>query len=188
MARDKDSPEVGEAKANPKEAGGSLKLIIRLMLLLSIVVVCSGAGYGVGTFLRSEGGPVPPVAATSNEDVFDNEPTEEGERMKYYESEDFQGIVQALNVPRLDKYVRIGLSFEIKSSDCDEAQKLIESKKPILLDSLRAYLSGLTLDDVRGQTSYNRMRREILESFNKQLWPSRRPLIQEIRFKQFQIQ
>ena len=53
--------------------------------------------------------------------------------------------------------------------------------------------SGRTLDYIlrnlgtRGPASLNRMRREILDAFNQELWPDQKPKIRKVLFKEFAV-
>ena len=53
---------------------------------------------------------------------------------------------------------------------------------------LATYFAGCTLDDLRGSENRNRIAREILDTFNKQLWPDSKPLIHEVLLGDLKVQ
>ena len=66
--------------------------------------------------------------------------------------------------------------------------KRVEQEKAMLKHLLASYFAGCTLDDLRGTDNRNRIAREILDDFNKQLWPDSRPLIQEVLLGDLKVQ
>jgi len=101
---------------------------------------------------------------------------------------DFEPITVTLNVPKKDRYVRATITLGIVDKDRQAAVALLDKRKPVLRDRLITYLSGLTLENVADSKCLNKIRREILESFNELLWPDDRPLVDHLLFKEFSVQ
>ncbi len=95
---------------------------------------------------------------------------------------DFEPIIVNLNEPRLARYARvtIGLAIKKDKDDVKVAKTAIEAHKKELKNWLNLYLAGLTLEDVRGSTNLNRIRRQIEDAFNEQLFRDGKPLIHHV--------
>jgi flagellar basal body-associated protein FliL len=64
----------------------------------------------------------------------------------------------------------------------------VDKRLPELKNWLAVYLAGRTLDEVRGAQSLNRVRREICDAFNEQIWPQQPPRIHHVLLKEFAVQ
>jgi len=80
------------------------------------------------------------------------------------------------------------MTLAFKPENFKLATETIEKRLPELRSRLTVYLSGCTLEDVRGPKNLNRIRREIQDSLNRDLWPGGNPLIEEVFFKEFVVQ
>ena len=154
-----------------------------IILSVGIVVAAAGAGFGVARLLN----------APRQADAATHEPSIEEDLAQaisdvdceYYE---FDPITVNLNEPRLARHLVANIVLTMRKENADAAKELVDKKKPELVSWLNAYLSGLTLDEVRGSSSQNRLAREIKDAFNDRLWPDRSPLILQVLFKQFGVQ
>jgi flagellar basal body-associated protein FliL len=174
-----------ETAAPPQ--GPALKLVFRAGLVVAVVAACSAAGMGLARLLRAPDeadaaavpqtpGPGPhPAPGLPSAD----------EEYGYY---DLEPIVANLHDPRRSRYIRATITLATRKGDLSGVQSAVERRSPELKNWLIEYLSGQALDEVGGQKNINRMRREIRDSFNDQLWPNHRPLIHHVLFKQFVIQ
>lgn len=190
MAEDNDNPFEGEGA---EAAGGSsshLTLIIRIGLMVAVMGIGAAGGYGLGGLFAASPPPdanQPAVEPPELPDEDDNPPDVADRDFEYI---DFEAITANLNEPRLARYIRSTITLAIRNKDHGQVFELLDTKnrKKELRNWLTVYLSGLTLEDVRGPKKLNRIRREIQESFNQQLWPNRRPLIDHVLFKEFAVQ
>lgn len=187
MADDDESQvveEAGNSEGSTGEGGSSS----RLWIIVSAVVVLIGAGAGYGTARLLQGAA---AAAPQTEEnpapEARQQPQADGkeEELAYH---DFETITVNLNEARLARYIRATVTLAVKAKKYGEAQKAIERKQPQLRSWLTVYLSGCTLEDVRGPKNLNRIRREIQDSFNKHLWPDGEPLIEAVFLKEFAVQ
>jgi len=180
---------MAEAKENPAPRGGK-KGLVWLVILIGVVAVSAGGGFGVGTILR--GGP-----DAAQADSLPAEPTAGGstdpaggishEELTYYE---FEPITANADERGLTRYIRATIILAIKSEVEKKvsATALLEKKKPELKNWLTIFLASRTLEEVRGAQNLNRLRREIRDSFNEQLWPDRAPVVENVLFKDFAVQ
>ena len=186
MAKDADNPFEEEQPEASKGSASFVQIGIRVGLMVVVLAIGSAAGYSLGGLL---GGTAP---ADANQGAEPADYLEEalppeigGDDFEYV---DFEPITVNLNEKRLARYIRATMTLAIRKADASEARSAIEKKKNELRNWLTIYLSGLTLEEVRGPKSLNRIRREIQERCNEQLWPKRRPFIDQVLFKEFAIQ
>lgn len=169
-----------------------IQLILRLSLLVGIVCIGVTGGYAVGKLFNSPGSPEDPsqpeqvVDKTADDKTSDESSEKDDEEEMVYL--DFEPITVNLNEPRLGRYVRATLVLAMTVENSTVVMGVIEKRMPELKNWLTLYLSGCTLEKVRGPSNLNRIRREILDSFNQQLWPDQKPMISQVLFKEFAIQ
>jgi len=170
--------------------GGSGALAVRLALSAAVVGIGAAGGYGLGGLFHR---PAPAAAADPNAAAAEGpaagaEPPRSGAGGDQYAYIDFDPITVNLNEPRLARYVRATIVLAVSERSAGEATAAVTRKKKELHNWLTVYLAGRTLEDVRGPKGLNRIRREIQDAFNEQLWPNRAPLIDHVLFKEFAIQ
>ena len=180
------APENGaeEAPAASRRRG----LVSWIILAGAVVLIGSASGWLLSRLLAQS----PQVAQAQSSETAqeppqtaEKPPSGKDERFKYL---DFPPILANLDEPRLGRHVRATITLAISESEFDQASKLIESRKPELTNCLMVLFSACTLDEVRGAKNLNRLRREILEKFNEQLWPDRRSPVRQVLFKEFSVQ
>jgi flagellar basal body-associated protein FliL len=175
MAKEsEDQPALGGGEAG----GGGGKLW--LLILGGVALIGLVGGYGVGQIF---GGPADPEPDRSEK----AEPSASGggQELLYH---DFDTITVNLNEPNLTRYIRATVTLAVTQENNQVVVAAVDKKRPELRSWLNVYLSGCTLEDVRGPKNLNRIRREILEAFNARLWPDSRPRIETIYLKEFAVQ
>ncbi len=185
MAKDNDNPFA--SNADGASGRGRLKVIVRLALIPAVILIGVAGGYGLGSALAGGSPDDPEDALAEKLPVEPPEPdptVKEGE----YEYYDFEPIVVNLNEPRLARYIRATITLAIPKARAAAVTEQVSRKQKELRNWLTVYLSGRTLDDVRGPKHLNRIRREILDACNKQLWPNGKPMIEQVLFKEFAVQ
>ena len=172
------APETPAAAPAPKAAGGLRRF---LLLAAGIAVAAGGAGYGASllTGWRST-----PKEAAAEAPPAAEKPGVTGDEFKY---KDLDAITVNLDEPRLARYVSARLTLAIPAADFEAVSPLIDEKAPVLKDWLTVYMASCSLSDVRGAANLNRIRREILDAFNRELWPDQKPRISHILFKEFAV-
>ena len=171
------APETPAAGAAPKAIGGLRRF---LLLAVGIAAAAAGAGYGASLLSGFRGSPKEAAAEVPTAE----EPGVPGDEFKY---KDLDAITVNLDEPRLARYVCVQLTLAIHADDLEEALPVIDEKVPILRDWLTVYMASCPLNDVRGAANLNRIRREILDAFNRELWPDQKPRISHILFKEFAV-
>jgi flagellar basal body-associated protein FliL len=100
----------------------------------------------------------------------------------------FGDVVVNLNEPRLNRYLRLKLSLEVPADSVGEVARRVEQERAVLKNWLIAYLSDKQLDEVRGATGVNRLRREIRDAFNRLLFSDGSEKVQSVLVEEFNIQ
>jgi flagellar basal body-associated protein FliL len=188
MAKETDNP-FEEAKADdPAGPASGMKLVMRIGMMVAVLGVGAAGGYCLAGLFPGSPPADPngqPVEDIPVEEEYPVSPDAGNEDFQYIH---FQPIIANLNEPRLARYVRATVVLAVRANDLEAANLRIEKRKPELRSRLDSYLSGQTLEDVRGEKSKNRIRRDMLEICNELLWPNRRPLIDHVLFKEFTVQ
>lgn len=165
---DKDtSPARSEDGIAPEASGKFKRLLVPCAVVLGI---SAGAGYAAAIFSgRQDQQPQQPV-----EQTVEVEPQEATDKYQY---KGLEPITANLDEPRLARYICATVTLAIPAEEFGVASEFVELKTPELRDWLNAYFAGCALDDVRGEQNHNRIRREICDALNQQLWPDQKPKI-----------
>ena len=196
MADTEDTKQEKEQQAPESESSDKKSLVRRLLpwiIITLIVVICAGAGFGLGRLFA--GSPTPEAAesdlmpgeSAQMEDLkADDDSAKGSEEVWYY---DLDPVVANLNEPSVTRYVRASLTLEMSSDlDAKDGEDFLDEKKPILINWLTVYLSGLSLEDVRGDKNLRSIQSQIREAFNEELFPNSKPHIRQILIKEFPVQ
>jgi flagellar basal body-associated protein FliL len=177
-----------ETEDTPKKP--SAGRLLPWMIIAVAVIVCAGAGFGLGRLFARPG---PNQTDQSQENQA--ETTEElktdtsetnTEKTWYY---DLEPVVANLDEPGVTRYVRATLTIEISASlDQKKTTTFLQSKKPLLKNWLTIYLASLSLEDTRGDKNLKRIQSQILDAFNEKLFPDAKPQVKKILFKEFAVQ
>jgi len=191
----KNKEKQEDAKAESTDEKPSSSGLLPWIIMAVAVVLCAGAGLGLGRLFAGSSTPQRAEQAklTQPEDLKVDVPDLTGsgklpnQKTWYYELEP---VVANLDVPGITRYVRAAITLEI-SAEMDKQKYTVfldEEKKPILTSWLTIYLASLTLEDIRGDRNLRRIQSQILDSFNEKLFPDARPQIKHVLFKEFAIQ
>ena len=156
-----------------------------LAVLATAATVSSAGGFALARFLASA---VTPAQAQAAETQAPREPAATpgaDADIAYYH---FEPITVNLSGDNMNRYIRATITLAIEAKHSKDATKRIETKNPDLKNWMTLFLADCTLEKVRGAKALNRLRREIKDSFNEQLWPDQTPLIHDVLFKEFFIQ
>lgn len=188
-----DTANENEAQKSDKETSGSG--ILQWIIMAVVVFVCAGAGFGLGRLFAGYGQPQSPLPSQQTEPApipparktAEDAPTENSKGIWYYN--DLEPVAANLNVPNATRYVRVTLTLELSSDLAEEqGRKLLDAKKPALKNRLTLYLASLSIEDCTGTKNLMRIRSEILDAFNQELFPDSKPQIRKIYLKEFVIQ
>ena len=188
-----DTANENEAQKSDKETSGSG--ILQWIIMAVVVFVCAGAGFGLGRLFAGYGQPQSPLPSQQTEPApippaqktVEDAPAENSKGIWYYN--DLEPVAANLNVPNATRYVRVTLTLELSSDLAEEqGRKLLDAKKPALKNRLTLYLASLSIEDCTGTKNLMRIRSEILDAFNQELFPDSKPQIRKVYLKEFVIQ
>jgi flagellar basal body-associated protein FliL len=197
--------EGADKKGAGKDSAAKSGLMLWIIMGVAVIAVGSGVGFGVSALLAPSE-PRAEVIEERTEEVAESGHEEKGEKggeksahgkkeggeasssREHFGYIDFEPITVNLNEPRLARYVRATVTLALKEDSEKAAAAAIEKKKPELKNYLTVYLAGCTLEDVRGPRNLNRIRREMQDALNDQLWPDGKGLIDHVLFKEFAVQ
>lgn len=158
-----------------KKSGGALKAIIFAVLGM----VCGAGGFAVPLLFPGMFG-----GEKTEKAVVDVQ--EEGKvTIAFVE---FGETTVNLNSDRLNRYLRIKITLQVKEQDKEQISKLVEDQKALLKSWLISYLSDVSMDDIRGAAGQNRLRREIQDQFNTLLFDDGYDRIRDLLFEEFNVQ
>jgi flagellar basal body-associated protein FliL len=197
--KNEEKQEDTKAESTDEKSSSPSKLakFLPWIIMAVVVVLCAGAGLGLGRLFAGSGTPQTAEpseqkTSTQTENLKGDVPYLTGGSPKanqktwYYELEP---VVANLDVPGITRYVRAAITLEISAEvNQQKGVTFLEEKKPTLTNWLTIYLAGLTLEDIRGDKNLRRIQSQILDAFNEQLFPDARPQIKHILFKEFAIQ
>jgi len=194
MADEDEIKEQKEQKDTKAEKGDKQSLISRLLPWVIIVVVAAfsaGSGFGLGRIFAGsrepetvESGSESDESAQTNEADDDSE--EDPDNVWYY---DLEPVVANLNEPSVTRYVSASLTLQMSSElEQQKGTELLDKNKPILINWLTVFLSGLCLEDIRGDKNLKSIQVKICEAFNDQLFRDSKPQIKQVLIKGFPVQ
>jgi flagellar basal body-associated protein FliL len=167
--------------------GGILPWIVTLV----IAVLCAGAGLTLGRLFAAPR--TPETAAPVRENPLldprflgnDSPPAADSALTWYY---DLEPVTVNLNEPDFARYVRVGVTLEMGANlSPSKGKAFLDQNKILLLNRLTVYLASLSTENLRGKKNLNQVRAQILEMFNKALFPHSEPRIKRILLKQLAI-
>lgn len=175
---------IGSPKSGPRLPSGSGG-IIWLAVLAAAVVLCAVGGLYIGHAIKSAQAIEPPAASGASGATAPPTGTDPSGAFHYF---DIEPITINLDEPRLARYVRATITLAFDAKNDAEVRGQVAKCMPELKNWLAVYLAGRTLDEVRGAQSLNRVRREICDAFNEQIWPQQPPRIHHVLLKEFAVQ
>jgi flagellar basal body-associated protein FliL len=187
---DTKAESTDEKSSSPSKLAKFLPWIIMAV----VVVLCAGAGLGLGRLFAGSGTPQPAepseqTKSTQTENLKVEAPDLDfgGPQKTWYH--ELEPVVANLDVPGITRYVRASITLEVSAEvDQKKGHTFLEEKKHLLTNWLTIYLASLTLEDIRGDRNLRRIQSQILDAFNEKLFPDAKPQIKHILFKEFAIQ
>ena len=156
---------------NEREKKPNSFLLVNILVSSVVGFVCGGLGMAATTLL-------PDTNAAEVPDTTDRPAA----------FVPFGEVVVNLGDSRMSRYLRINVTMQVDGDAEEAANEVVESHRAILRNWLISYLSDLQLEDSRGGTGQNRIRREIQNYFNTILAPDGMDLVHEILFVEFTVQ
>lgn len=100
----------------------------------------------------------------------------------------FGEVTVNLDEGRLNRYLRVNITLQIDKSDEESITKLLDLRKSMLRNWLLSHLSDKGMEDIRGASGQNRLRREIRDHFNTTLFSDGYDRIYDVLFEEFNVQ
>ena len=188
MADAEDNKKKEKTKEEGKEKKSVIKRLLPLVVLIIFVVMCVGAGFGLGKILagtseeintNGEGG-----EEATGEEIVDL--GNETKKFWYYDLE--PAVVANLNEPGVTRYVSASLTLQMNLENEKDTRKFLDEKTPILRNWLYIFLSGLNIENIKGDKNLKSIQSQICDGFNKELFPNSKPQIKQILIREFPIQ
>ncbi|HMO12952.1 MAG TPA: flagellar basal body-associated FliL family protein [Pirellulaceae bacterium] len=160
-------------------ASGKKSKIGSLVLWLVVVVMSIGGGFATPLLIAqlgsgpSKSGPATPVKFNPNEEV---------------EFIDFPEIVAVLGKSNFSRYLKMNLSLQVPRSQKSTVEKRMLSRTAVLRNRIISHIAEITEEDLAGQHGHNQLRRQIHGFFNEILFDDGIERIQEVLFREFQVQ
>ena len=167
--------ETDEAES-PKRKGSMGKVL--LWLVVTIVAIGGGIAtpFVVGELISSAGN------SKDTQELPKPDPDEESEFIEFGE------VTVNLDEARFSRYLRMNFTLQVAKSQKLEIEAKVESQKIIFENWIQVHLADKTTEDLVGKFGRNRVRREMLDFFNKSLFDDGIERVQDVLFKEFHIQ
>jgi flagellar basal body-associated protein FliL len=184
----------GDAKGQPSRWKSLIMRLLPWIMMAGIVIVSAATGLGLGRLFAGSTQTDKAEDADPNQPPQTEQPAAEGAETAsatagktwFY---DFNPVVANLNEPGVTRYIRVVLTLEISDSlDAKTGNDFLNEKSPVMTNWLTIYLSGLTLEDIRGDKNLRRIQLQILDALNEVLFPDSKPQIKHVLFREFAIQ
>lgn len=160
----------------PKE-GATTKKGTGLLLWVAVPVLAAGSGFGASLVMFPK--------AASHEVVEEPLGAPEAASSSYIS---FEPVIVNLNEGRLNRFLNVALTLQVRTSEEAEIKELLETYGPVLKSWMLSYLGELSTEDIRGTAGQNRIRREIQAQFNSVLFSDGFDHIYDVLFEQFNVQ
>jgi len=191
MADEEERTAAPDSKTEAPPAKRSLAQMMPWLVPVVAIVVCAGVGFTVARLFGTRGNAQTVSGAErteTTESAADLQTDAQSDTQPgwYY---DMEALVANLNEPGVTRYARVALTLEISSSMKQaDGVEFFETNKPRLKNWLTLYLSNQRLEDTRGEQNLRRMQVDIADVFNRGLFPTGRPKIKQVLFKELSIQ
>ncbi|MBN1124145.1 MAG: flagellar basal body-associated FliL family protein [Sedimentisphaerales bacterium] len=98
-------------------------------------------------------------------------------------------IIANLDEPGVTRYIRASITLQVSSEmNKENGPVFLQEKELVIRDTIHAFFSDLSLEDVRGRRNIERIKKQIREIINEQLFSESKPFILEIYFREFAVQ
>ena len=184
---DKKADEESSSKPDEAKIG-----IMTWVIMITVIALLSSSGFVLGRLVAGSSTP-PDPALSQDETAPEAAPPQTPETLKasagtwYYP--DLESVVVNPDEPGATRFVRVGLILEVSNElSQDEATKIIQDKKPRLINWLNLYFKGMSLDQMENEKDMNRILSQICDGFNEILFPEAKPQIKKVLIREFNIQ
>ena len=100
----------------------------------------------------------------------------------------FGEVTVNINEDRLTRYLRVKIMLVVDAAQEKMVDGLVQREKVVLKNWVISHLSDKSLEEVKGASGINRLRREIQDQFNSVLFPDGSEKIRDVLFDEFVVQ
>lgn len=159
----------------PKKPKGSMG-----KLIIWFVVVTFSIASGFSTPLM--------IAKFSASDAEQKQPDEsEIDPNEEVEFIDFDEVVAVLGKSKFSRYLRMVMSLQVAKSQRLKVEEKIKAKTAVLRNRIIAHVAEITEEDLAGQHGHNQLRRQFHRFFNEILFDDGIERVQDVLFREFQV-
>lgn len=170
MAEEAQEPEAG---ASGGKKGGMLVMIIIVLLAI---------GGGIMTPFVVAKITTPSEKKGTEEKMDEPDPQEEVEFIPFDE------VTVNLEAERFARYLRLNFSLQVAKSQRAEIEAQVKAKSVIFKNWIQVHIAEKSMDDLKGISGRNRVRRELQDFFNEVLFDDGIERIQDVLFNEFHVQ
>ncbi len=101
---------------------------------------------------------------------------------------EFNEQIININDPRFSRYLKLSFSLQVSKPQVDAVKTLVEERNDLLVNWLIGHIADKKIEELRGKQGANQLRREIHDSFNQILFTDGIERIQDVLYKDFNVQ
>ena len=185
-----------EKDAEKKESGGGGKAGSGSFGLIAwVVIACVSLAGMVGGFALAqlmaapaEGEVVEEPKETLTKESYNELYTETPQEAKSWPY-DLEPIVGNLDEAGSMRFLRVSVSLEMSPElDSVKSKGYLDEREAVMKDYITTYVAGLSLERVKGSSNLNRIKKELRDGFNEQLFPEGKPMVKRVFLREFAIQ
>jgi flagellar basal body-associated protein FliL len=151
----------------------------KLVLWFVVVVFSIGGGFATPLLVAQFTAKKPAVADGKK-------PWENSKDEVEYIS--FDEVVAVLGKTKFTRYLRIAISLQVPKSQRTEIEKKINAKSAVLRNRIISHVAEVTEEDLAGQHGHNQLRRNFHRFFNEILFDDGIERVQDVLFRELQVQ
>ena len=158
-----------------KKSGSMMKMVIWLV----VVMVSIGGGFATPLIVTKF-----TAAAEQPEEPEMNAPDPD-EEVEFIE---FDEVVAVLGNSRFSRYLKMNFSLQVAKSQRLEIEEKIAARNAVLKNRIISHVAEISAEDLEGQFGHNRLRRDMHNYFNEILFDDGIERIQDVLFRELQVQ
>ncbi len=158
-----------------KKSGSMMKIVIWLV----VVMLSIGGGFATPLLIAQLN---KPADQNQKPETAAPDPTEEVEFI------DFDEVVAVLGNSRFSRYLKMNFSLQVAQSQKLDVEQKIEKRKALLTNRIISHVAEISAEDLEGKFGHNRLRREMHGFFNEILFDDGIERIQDVLFRELQVQ
>ena len=174
--KSKTDPEARNYLMRDRQGIGTAGVLVLVISLVVAVVI----GLGLAVWLT--GGELPLAGSSGGQQ-------ENQMKEPRYAYVTFGPTLVNLAEGRLTRYLKVSIALQVRQKSARTVKDIVSgSRKAVFRNWLIIQLSDLKLEDVKGSSSVDRLRNEILTGFNRLLSRYCEARVEDVLFEEFNVQ